>query len=182
MARNVKVVLIDDVDGGDADQTINFGLDGVKLRDRPVQRERTEDARRARRLGWPRPPRHRSSRCRRPQAGPVRRREDPRVGPQYSARVISLFSYPPFWFLFFFVFWVFSLFFFFYFFVFFFFGFFFLCFFLFFVFLFCFLCVFGFFFCVFMVVEKITRDALCHSRIFAASTDMPCGRRHRDDR
>ncbi|SCQ59859.1 Hypothetical protein PFR_JS9-2_360 [Propionibacterium freudenreichii] len=29
MARNVKVVLIDDVDGGDADQTINFGLDGV---------------------------------------------------------------------------------------------------------------------------------------------------------
>ncbi len=29
MARNVKVVLIDDIDGGDATQTINFSLDGL---------------------------------------------------------------------------------------------------------------------------------------------------------
>ena len=30
MAQKVKIILIDDVDGGEADETVRFGLDGVQ--------------------------------------------------------------------------------------------------------------------------------------------------------
>ncbi|MBW9204507.1 Lsr2 family protein [Mumia sp. zg.B17] len=29
MAQKIQVILIDDIDGGDADETVSFGLDGV---------------------------------------------------------------------------------------------------------------------------------------------------------
>ena len=56
MAKKVTVTLIDDVDQeAVADETVEFGLDGV-LRDRPVVCECGETARAARRLGFPRAP------------------------------------------------------------------------------------------------------------------------------
>ncbi|MCU1633238.1 MAG: Lsr2 family protein [Micrococcaceae bacterium] len=30
MAQKVKIILIDDIDGGEADETVRFGLDGVQ--------------------------------------------------------------------------------------------------------------------------------------------------------
>ncbi|MBG6183528.1 hypothetical protein IWX65_001490 [Arthrobacter sp. CAN_A214] len=30
MAQKVKIILIDDIDGGDADETVRFGLDGAQ--------------------------------------------------------------------------------------------------------------------------------------------------------
>lgn len=35
MAQKVQTLLIDDLDGGDAESTVRFGLDGTRLRDRP---------------------------------------------------------------------------------------------------------------------------------------------------
>ena len=47
MAQKVQVVLVDDIDGGKADETVQFALDGVGVRDRPVAEERGQAARRA---------------------------------------------------------------------------------------------------------------------------------------
>ena len=86
MAQKVQVILVDDIDGGAADETVSFSLDGVSyeidlstknaasFRDAPgpVRRHRPQG-------GWP---------VGRPQLGPTalrgRRqphRADPRMGP-----------------------------------------------------------------------------------------------------
>jgi hypothetical protein len=39
MAQKITVALEDDLDGGPADETVRFGLDGAPVRDRPEQEE-----------------------------------------------------------------------------------------------------------------------------------------------
>ena len=38
MAQKVHIVLVDDLDGTEATETVSFGLDGTHLRDRPERR------------------------------------------------------------------------------------------------------------------------------------------------
>ncbi len=40
MAQKVHITLEDDLDGGEATETVSFGLDGRTLRDRPQRQER----------------------------------------------------------------------------------------------------------------------------------------------
>ena len=35
MAQKVNIILVDDLDGSEADETVTFGLDGTHLRNRP---------------------------------------------------------------------------------------------------------------------------------------------------
>ncbi len=95
MAQKVQVVLIDDIDGGDADETVTFALDGVTYEIDLNDRQRGQAARRPRGLGRQRPPRERS-RLVRPQRvalvrTPVVRqrglRGDPRVGQENGHQV-----------------------------------------------------------------------------------------------
>ena len=55
MAQKVQVVLIDDIDGGPADETVRFAVDGTTLRDRSVggQRGPAEERRRGVRRARP---------------------------------------------------------------------------------------------------------------------------------
>ena len=50
MAQRVVVTLSDDIDGGEAAETVTFGLDGKVVRDRPQSRQCKETAQGARAL------------------------------------------------------------------------------------------------------------------------------------
>nr|WP_284291930.1 hypothetical protein [Angustibacter aerolatus] len=54
----MQVILEDDVDGSEGAETLQFAVDGVSLRDRPVGGERQAAARRVRRVGGPCPSGH----------------------------------------------------------------------------------------------------------------------------
>ncbi len=84
MAQKTLVVLEDDIDGGDAEVTVKFSLDGVELRDRPLEEERRQAPGRLRQVHrrrssgrWP----HRARPQRRSRRRPQPQCAGPRVGP-----------------------------------------------------------------------------------------------------
>src|SRR5690625_8015900 len=84
MAQKVKVLLIDDVDGTDAVETVSFGLDGVQyeidLNEENAAKLRDDLANWVARSTFRRPPAHRS--WRRPVTLQFRCFQDPGLGPR----------------------------------------------------------------------------------------------------
>ena len=93
MAQRVEVVLIDDIDGGNAAETVTFALDGVTyeidLSDKNARKLRDDFATwtgHARRAGRPRPPRV-AARAPARQSGPTSARSA--SGPAPTATTVS---------------------------------------------------------------------------------------------
>ena len=90
MARKVTTVLIDDLTGENADETVEFGIDGKLYEIELTADNASRPSRTAGRLRQSRPPR-RAPRINRPQdrqpeGFPLRPRGDPRMGPQQGLR------------------------------------------------------------------------------------------------
>ena len=86
MAQKVQVVLVDDLDGGTADETVTFSLDGVSYEIDLTHDNAARAARPARALRRPRPTRRRRRAAPRPAAGAPRARAPAGSTPPRCAR------------------------------------------------------------------------------------------------
>ena len=94
MAQKVQVVLIDDIDGGDATETVTFGAGRRDVRDRPQRQERRQAAGRVRGVGRQRTPGHRplGARAARPAGVAAPRAEDSSAIREWAKQTVTQVS------------------------------------------------------------------------------------------